>query len=93
MAELESRAMPKTRAKTKSAKPTKSSGLPEPTPVRMPAGYVPRGTKPQFLSWEWVTERLQKSHNYWICTTRGRRPTTRHARLGRLRRQRRRLFH
>ena len=70
MAELESRAMPKTRAKTKSAKPTKSSGLPEPTPVRMPAGYVPRGTKPQFLSWEWVTERLQKSHNYWICTTR-----------------------
>jgi hypothetical protein len=64
--ELEFRAMPKTKA----AKPTKSSGIPNPTPVRMPAGYVPKGTKPQFLSWDWVTERLEKSHNYWICTTR-----------------------
>jgi hypothetical protein len=43
---------------------------PTPTPVRMPAGYVPEGIKPQFLPWEWVTERLEKACNYWICTTR-----------------------
>lgn len=36
----------------------------------MPAGYVPPGTKPNFLSWDWATKRLTKAHNYWICTTR-----------------------
>jgi pyridoxine/pyridoxamine 5'-phosphate oxidase len=44
--------------------------IPAPTPVRMPAGYVPKGTRPKFLPWSWVTERLERSHNYWICTTR-----------------------
>ncbi len=43
---------------------------PRPTTVDMPAGYVPKGSKPKFLAWEWVTERLERSHNYWICTTR-----------------------
>ena len=43
---------------------------PKPTTVEMPAGYVPAGTKPRFLPWEWVTERLERSHNYWICSTR-----------------------
>jgi general stress protein 26 len=43
---------------------------PSPTRVQMPAGYVPPGTKTNFLPWDWVTERLAKSHNYWICTTR-----------------------
>ena len=43
---------------------------PKPTTVDMPAGYVPEGTKPNFLAWEWVTERLERSHNYWICSTR-----------------------
>jgi hypothetical protein len=54
-----------------SAMPTKStSKLPTPTTVQMPADYVPKGTKPKFLPWEWATERLERSHSYWICTTR-----------------------
>jgi pyridoxine/pyridoxamine 5'-phosphate oxidase len=56
--------------KTTSAKRSKSTGIPKPSPVRMPAGYVPKGTKPKFLPWTWVTQRLESSHNYWICTTR-----------------------
>lgn len=55
--------MPKTKSPSSSAVPT-------PTPVRIASGYVPEGTKPKFLAWEWVTERLEKSRNYWICTTR-----------------------
>jgi general stress protein 26 len=35
----------------------------------MPAGYVPDGTKPKFLPFEWATERLERSHSYWICST------------------------
>jgi hypothetical protein len=55
--------------------PTKSTrkigeNLPAPTKVHMPAGYTPHGTKPNFLAWEWVTERLERSHSYWICSTR-----------------------
>jgi general stress protein 26 len=44
--------------------------IPTPTSVRMPAGYVSKGAKHEFLPWTWVTERLERSHNYWICTTR-----------------------
>ncbi len=51
-------------------KPSPKQNVPIPTTVDMPAGYVPRGTKPKFLPWEWVTERVERSHNYWICTTR-----------------------
>ena len=51
-------------------KPSHKQTVPAPTTVHMPAGYVPKGTKPNFLSWEWVTERLERSHNYCICTTR-----------------------
>jgi general stress protein 26 len=36
----------------------------------MPAGYVPKGAKRKFLPWKWVIERLERSHNYWVCTTR-----------------------
>ena len=36
----------------------------------MPAGYTVQGSKPEFLAWEWVTERLEKANNYWICSTR-----------------------
>ena len=42
---------------------------PKPTKVHMPAGYVPAGTKPKFLPWEWATERLERSHSYWVCST------------------------
>jgi general stress protein 26 len=35
----------------------------------MPADYTPKGTKPKLLAWEWVTERLERSQNYWICST------------------------
>jgi len=58
---------------TKSAirkKPSPRQSAPKPTTVDMPAGYVPKGTKPKFLTWEWVTKRLERSHNYWICSTR-----------------------
>ena len=51
-------------------KPMPKAKIPKPTSVQMPPGYVPKGTKPKFLSWEWVTERLERSHSYWICTTR-----------------------
>jgi general stress protein 26 len=56
----------------KSAKKNRTTrkDLPQPTTVQMPADYVPKGTKPKFLTWEWVTQRLEDSHNYWICTTR-----------------------
>ena len=43
--------------------------IPAPTRVHMPDGYVPPETQPKFLTWEWVTERLERSHNYWICST------------------------
>ncbi|HWR13745.1 MAG TPA: pyridoxamine 5'-phosphate oxidase family protein [Terriglobales bacterium] len=36
----------------------------------MPAGYTPPGTKIEFLPWEWAAERLERSRNYWVCTTR-----------------------
>jgi general stress protein 26 len=57
------------------AMPTKTTRkatdrIPAPQTVQMPAGYTPEGTKPNFLKWEWVTERLERSHNYWVCTTR-----------------------
>src|SRR4051812_44286643 len=45
--------------------------LPTPTRVRMPAAYSPEGQrKTNFLPWSWVIERLERSHNYWICSTR-----------------------
>jgi general stress protein 26 len=49
--------------------PRKSGKVPSPGNVHMPAGYTPPGTKSKFLSWAWVTERLERSHNYWICST------------------------
>jgi general stress protein 26 len=36
----------------------------------MPAGYTPKGAKTKFLPWSFAEERLAKSHNYWICSTR-----------------------
>lgn len=41
-------------------------------PIRpdMPVGYVPKGSKTKFLPWTFAKERLEKSHNYWICSTR-----------------------
>jgi len=58
-------------AKSVSRKKTPAKQIaPRPTTVDMPAGYVPKGTKPKFLPWDWVTERLERSHNYWICSTR-----------------------
>jgi general stress protein 26 len=63
---LQSSAMPrKAVAKKQSAGQT----MPTPTRPRMPAGYSGKG-KPKFLPWTWVTERLERSHNYWICSTR-----------------------
>src|SRR5437879_1333607 len=44
--------------------------FPGPARVQMPADYTPKGTKAEFLPWEWTTERIKRSHNYWICTTR-----------------------
>ncbi len=47
-----------------------SASIPAPTRPQMPAGYAPKGSKPKFLPWEFVAERLEKAHTYWICTTR-----------------------
>src|SRR6185437_13395833 len=44
--------------------------VPSPTKVQMPADYVPKDAKSKFLPWKWATERLERSHNYWICSTR-----------------------
>ena len=42
---------------------------PPPRP-NMPAAYSPKGVKPNFVRWSFAEERLSKSHNYWICSTR-----------------------
>ena len=55
--------------KSAAKRPAQKSAVPTPTRPRMPAGYSGKG-KPKFLPWTWVTERLERSHNYWICTTR-----------------------
>lgn len=57
-------------SKSPRKKSSPNQKAPTPTTVDMPSGYVPKGTKPKFLTWEWVTERLERSHNYWICTAR-----------------------
>jgi general stress protein 26 len=54
---------------TKPSRKPSAKKNPAPTKVHMPAGYTPPGTKSKFLTWEWVTERLERSHNYWICST------------------------
>ena len=44
-----------------------------PTPVRpdMPSGYSPKGIEEmKFFPWDFAEQRLQASHNYWICSTR-----------------------
>jgi general stress protein 26 len=42
------------------------------TPMRpdMPADYSPKDTKPKFVPWKFAQERLERSHNYWVCSTR-----------------------
>lgn len=64
---LQSPAMPR---KATSPAAALSSDVPAPTRPRMPAAYSPKGAKSSFLPWSWVAERLERSHNYWICTTR-----------------------
>jgi general stress protein 26 len=46
------------------------SNLPKPIRPNMPADYTPAGAKTKFLPWSFAEERLAKSHNYWICSTR-----------------------
>jgi hypothetical protein len=36
----------------------------------IPAGYGIRTDSEGLLTWEWVDDRMQKSRNYWICSTR-----------------------
>ena len=48
------------------------SKSPEPKPIRpdMPAAYSRPGSKPNFVPWSFAEQRLTRSHNYWICSTR-----------------------
>jgi len=43
-----------------------------PKPIRpdMPAGYSVNAAKMNFVPWSFAEQRLKKSHNYWICSTR-----------------------
>ena len=45
---------------------------PTATAPRMPTGYgAPAdGSGGALLPWSWAVERLERAHNYWICTTR-----------------------
>lgn len=36
----------------------------------MPAAYTPSGSKMKHVPWTFAEDRLEKSHNYWICSTR-----------------------
>ena len=49
----------------------RSSARPQPKTSRpyMPGYGLPKGKK-GLLPWKWANERLNKSHNYWIATTR-----------------------
>jgi len=49
----------------------KKSKTPSPKASRphMPGYGLPKGTK-GLLPWKWADDRLKKSHNYWIATTR-----------------------
>jgi nitroimidazol reductase NimA-like FMN-containing flavoprotein (pyridoxamine 5'-phosphate oxidase superfamily) len=47
----------------------KNSKAPRSTRPHMPGYGLPKGTK-GLLPWKWAEDRLKKSHNYWIATTR-----------------------
>ncbi len=49
---------------------TKRHNKPEPMRPDMPAGYSVEGAKPKFVDWSFAEQRLERSHNYWICSTR-----------------------
>ena len=49
--------------------PVKKNSTPKSTRPHMPGYGLPKGTK-GLLPWKWAEERLEKSHNYWIATTR-----------------------
>lgn len=36
----------------------------------MPSGYSPKDAKAKFVPWSFAEQRLKRSHNYWICSTR-----------------------
>ncbi len=53
--------------------PSRESTRPEPRPDRplMPKSYSLCGpASGQFLPWRWANQRLQRSRNYWVATTR-----------------------
>lgn len=54
---------------TKKKMPAKAN-LAKPIRPDMPAGYSAKGAKPKFVPWSFAEERLERSHNYWICSTR-----------------------
>jgi nitroimidazol reductase NimA-like FMN-containing flavoprotein (pyridoxamine 5'-phosphate oxidase superfamily) len=51
------------------AKNRKGSGDPKGSRPHMPGYGVPRNHK-GILPWKWAKQRLTKSHNYWLITTR-----------------------
>jgi general stress protein 26 len=52
------------------SKPQKRTAMPTPMRPDMPQGYSAPGAKMKFVPWTFAQQRLTKSHNYWICSTR-----------------------
>ena len=49
--------------------PSRKQSEPKASRPHMPGYGLPRGTK-GLLPWKWASQRLTKSHNYWIVTAR-----------------------
>lgn len=50
---------------------TKGNTIPERDRPEMVEGYaIDRNQTEDMLAWEWLSERMEKSHNYWVSTTR-----------------------
>ncbi len=43
---------------------------PRSTRPRIPETYGVSSRSEGMLEWEWAVQRLEKAHNYWLCTTR-----------------------
>jgi len=57
-------------ARTVAKRDRSKSSSPEPIRPDMPAGYSAPGSKPKFVPWSFAEQRLTRSHNYWVCSTR-----------------------
>jgi len=56
-------------AKTAAKRARSKTSIPPMRPD-MPAVYSPKDAKPNFVPWSFAEQRLTRSHNYWVCSTR-----------------------